>query len=169
LHFKNYHFNKKTKKQNTLCAFVVLIILSWYITYTKYDCKDNAMGMLIPKGNRFFENYDRTFGKKPLKEEINEINENIKEEENKEYITRKEFDEFKSKLFNILLLERSLILNTSRLMDQVAIADERMDKIERDKETLLFDVEMSENNVTNQFESFDKFNEIVKDHLGIKG
>jgi hypothetical protein len=145
---------------------------------------------IIPKGTGFFENYDRTFGKKTVletqKKEENEISGSekkysptekleSKESEQKteqEYITRKEFEEFKSKLLNILILERGLILTTVRLMDQAAIASERIDTVNNiftheDSETLISDSEICLRNINNQYEVFDDFNKTIKEQLGI--
>jgi hypothetical protein len=136
---------------------------------------------IIPKGNGFFENYDTVFGKKsvvspeemkldpPSVEKVKEKKESLKKCNCEEkFISKKEFDDFKLRLFNILLLERGMVLNVARLMSQLAIADEQMDKIERDPETLQIDIDMSQQNITNQFEDFDRFNEIIKEQLGIK-
>jgi len=139
---------------------------------------------IIPKGNGFFENYDKVFGKKPERhydegtpiETI--VNDTIRVEDKKElphkckcggkYITKKDFAEFKLRLFNILLLERGMVLNVVRLMNQLAIADERVDTTERDPETLAVDIDISQQNIVNQFEDFDRFNEIIKEQLGIE-
>jgi hypothetical protein len=131
---------------------------------------------IIPKGSGFFKNYDTVFGKKssntptePAAVDVKEKKEPTKKCNCEEkFISKKTFEEFKLRLFNILLLERGMVLNVARLMDQLTIADERHDKTERDPETLEIDIDMSQQSITNQFEDFDRFNEIIKEQLGIK-
>jgi hypothetical protein len=121
---------------------------------------------IVPKGNDLFETSMKF---EPLVDEVEEKKETSKKCSCEDkFISKKEFESFKLRLFNIFLLERGMVLNAVRLMDQLAIADERLNKTERDPETLEVDIDMSQQNITNQFEDFDRFNEIIKEQLGIK-